>query len=135
TLNDDRLFVALLGIVVFASGMASYLNLSPIFINFVVGVLLAQRRHTGRMALEKLQSIEKPAYVVLFIFAGMAWSSPSGLGWLLVPIYLALRVGGKALGGWLTYHNSARPDRYVRGVGLALVAQGGLAMAMAFNYR
>ena len=135
TVDDDRLFVALLGIVVFASGLASYLQLSPIFINFVVGVLLAQRDQTCRALHTKLQSIEKPAYIVLFIFAGMLWQAPTLVGWLLIPLYVGLRVVGKTAGGWLTYRNSRYPDRYVKGVGLTLVAQGGLAMAMAFNYR
>jgi len=154
--DHKRLFVALIGIVVFASGLAFFLHLSALFITFVVGVWLAQKKETGRILLKQVQSIEKPIYVVLFIFAGAVfantaeallsmsadvWYEPwtwsltlHPAAWALIVIYIVLRWAGKVAGGWLSYTYSARQERYHRNLGQGLVAQGGLVTAMALNY-
>jgi len=131
--DGERLFIAGLGIIVFASGLAYYLELSPIFVNFTVGVVLA-RFSGGRMLLSELGSIEKPGYIVLFIFLGMAWQSPSLAGWVFAGVFVGVRLLGKGVGAYLTYYYSEYQERYSHGYGLALTAQGGLVAAITLNY-
>ncbi|MEO1269908.1 MAG: hypothetical protein AAFX99_17620 [Myxococcota bacterium] len=136
--ESDKLLVALLGIIVFATGVAYFLKLSPIFINFFLGLTLANTSPFSERLLEKLTQVEKPFYIVLYFFAGVAWR-PGGAPWwavlLLIALYFALRWGGRTMGGGLA--SRAVDDERVpniRGLGTGLLAQGGLSVAMVLNY-
>jgi Kef-type K+ transport system membrane component KefB len=54
--------------------MAYYLQLSPIFVNFVLGVVLMNLgRHSDHVE-SRLISIRRPLYILLFFFAGAGWA-------------------------------------------------------------
>src|SRR5918994_889345 len=74
-LDQGRLFVALAGAIVVASGASYYLNLSPIFTNLVLGVILVNSGGAHRDVARLLLSTERPVYLALLLFAGAAWSS------------------------------------------------------------
>ena len=76
--RKDRLFVALAGAIVVASGASYYLNLSPIFTNLVLGFILVNSGSAHRDVTRLLLSTERPVYLALLLFAGAAWSP--GLG-------------------------------------------------------
>ncbi len=137
--SRQKLLLALIGIVVFSSGAAYYLNLSPLFINFVLGIMLANTSRIRNQLLEVLHSIEKPFYVVLLVFAGAAWQVPYGRRWYvnagLIAGYFLLRYLGKYIGGSIAYATSEHPDRLARHTGLGLLSQGGVAVAMTVNYQ
>ena len=137
--SKSKLLVALLGIVVFASGSAYYLNLSPLFINLVLGVMLANTSRLRESLIELLQSIHQPIVVVVFVLAGAAWNvaAAAETWWLfagLALLYLLLRTGGKYAGGYLTYATAEKPERLSSRIGAGLIAQGGVAVAMVVNY-
>lgn len=137
--SKSKLLVALLGIVVFASGSAYYLNLSPLFINLVLGVMLANTSRIRKPLIELLESIHQPVVIVIFVFAGAAWNvaAAAEMWWLfagLALLYLVLRSGGKYAGGYLTYATAEVPERLSSRIGAGLIAQGGVAVAMAVNY-
>ena len=137
--SKQKLLLALIGIVVFSSGVAYYLNLSPLFINFVLGMMLANTSKISKQLLEVLQSVEKPFYVVLLVFAGAAWQLSFHSRWYvsvgLVAAYFLLRYLGKLIGGYLAYTTSDHPERFARRVGVGLLSQGGVAVAMVINYQ
>lgn len=138
--SKNLLLLALLGIVVFASGAAYYLNLSPIFINLVLGIMLANTSSIRHRLLEVLQSVEKPFYVVILVFAGAAWNlSALAERWplfaLCAGLYLLLRYWGKSFGGYAAYTTSENPEQLPRRIGLGLLSQGAVAVAMIVNYR
>lgn len=137
--GKSKLLVALIGIVVFASGAAYYLNLSPLFINLVLGVILANTSRIREQLVEILRSIEKPVVVVVLVFAGAAWDLTAfAETWYLFAGlavgYLVLRAAGKQAGGTLTYATAETPERLSNRIGAGLIAQGGVAVAMVVNY-
>lgn len=137
--NREKLLLALVGIVIFSSGAAYYLHLSPLFINLVLGVMLANTSSARRELLEVLYSIEKPLYVVLLVFAGAAWQVRlSGEGWVVVAgcaaLYLVLRTLAKWGGARLAVGGAEDSPPLSPRVGRGLLGQGGVAVAMAVNY-
>ena len=123
----------LLGTLLLGAGVAYAAGLSPfVLCTVAAGVMVnfsAQRRRVERA----LHAWARPIETILLIIAGalLRLSTP----WLLVavPVLAALRVLGK----WA-------PVRWARGIlvpaflrrdaGLATVAQGGIAIALAVNY-
>lgn len=137
--SKEKLSLALIGIMIFSSGAAYYLNLSPLFINLVLGVMLANTSQIRDRLLEVLESVEKPLHVVLLVFAGAACELSFGLDWRLVTGlaagYFMIRYAGKYLGGFLAYKTSEQPRLLVPNVGGGLLSQGGVAVAMLVNYQ
>ncbi len=131
----DKMLVAVLGIIVFTSGIAYYLGLSPLLATFFVGLMLTNFSEYGARLLDQLGQVEKPFYIVLYFFAGAAWA-PATTPWmlLLIPGYLGLRWFGKWLGGEMASRASEESNERVRGIGSGLIAQGGLSVAMVLSY-
>jgi Kef-type K+ transport system membrane component KefB len=138
--NTEKLLLALIGIVIFSSGAAYYLHLSPLFINLVLGVMLANTSRARSELLEVLMSIEKPLYVLLLVFAGAAWQVALGGGrWMTVAgcavLYLVLHTAAKWGGARLAVGESDHPQPISPRIGRGMLGQGGVAVAMAVNYQ
>ncbi|MGH7591490.1 MAG: hypothetical protein ACREL2_08615 [Gemmatimonadales bacterium] len=132
--GDARLFVSLAGAIVVASGAAYYLNLSPIYTNLVLGVVLANTGSTHEAVARLLVATERPLYLALLILAGASWHPDgAGLAWVALAFVgirlLARLAGGRAAG-------TAAQDPALRAPSMwrALLAQGGLGVALAVNY-
>ncbi|MDX1547210.1 MAG: hypothetical protein R3247_09495, partial [Rhodothermales bacterium] len=137
--DGSKLLVALIGIVVFASGAAYYLHLSPLFINLTLGLVVANTSRVRESLVETLERIEQPVFVVILVFAGASWevaavgAAPLVAGGLVL-LYFGLRLLGKYAGGYLTYVTSEVPERLSPRLGSGLVTQGGVAVAMAVTF-
>ena len=133
--DPDKQFLALVGIIVFSSGAAHYLQLSPILVNLVLGVVLANVAEDSEVILRVLERTRQPMYVVLLLFAGGLWVLPSGgwLPWAFAAAFVCLRAAGKLGGGWLGAMAMGRGLR--RDVGRGLLGQGEIAVAMALNFK
>ncbi len=133
-LPDDQLLTVVIGMVVFTSGIAYELELSPIFFNFLTGVVFFNTCQYGGDVRSRLESIKHPLYIVLFLFTG-AYLDLSVTLWayaLAVP-YLFVRMAGRWLGDLFS---NALPGRegMVPHLGRALIAPGGLSAAMALDF-
>lgn len=130
--SDNSRFLALVGIIAFASGGAYFLELSPLAVNLSMGFVLVNFARGGQLLHTTLESTERPMAIVLLIFAGALWQ-PTPLVPTLVALggFLAARTGAKwlasAIAGWGT---SLRKDLY-RG----LLAHGDVTLAMAVSFR
>ena len=130
--SDNSRFLALVGIIAFASGGAYFLELSPLAVNLSMGFVLVNFARGGQLLHTTLESTERPMAIVLLIFAGALWERTE-----LVPTLLALggflvaRTGAKwlasVIAGWGT---SLRKDLF-RG----LLAHGDVTLAMAVSFR
>lgn len=133
--NADRLFISMGGAIVLVSGAAAYLHLSPVLAAMVVGATLANTSRNREQLSETLARSERPFYYVLLIFAGASWH-PSGAAWWWLPVilFLVARVFAKIGMARL----AARVNDQIPVVGgdwgLALVGQGGLALALGLDY-
>ena len=132
--EQEKLLTVVMGMVIFTSGLAYYLKLSPIFLNFILGVVLINTNRSGHQIGEMLQSIERPLYITLFFFAGA--SLVVGAPWwaygMLAP-YLLLRGTGRALGGLLAMRTATQEPRLP--MGRVLLAPGGLSVAMLLDFK
>ena len=132
--GGSRLFVALAGAIVVASGASYYLNLSPIYTNLVLGFILANSGSAHRDVTRLLLNTERPVYLALLIFAGAAWSPSSPELLFVAPLFVVIRLAARFAGGWVAGGLSAPPVLRTPWLGRALLAQGGIAVALAVNY-
>jgi Kef-type K+ transport system membrane component KefB len=79
--------------------------------------------------------VERPLYFVLLIFAGAAWEPGSRLWIAPVAIFVIARAFGKVGGARLAARASGVYGALGPDWGLGLIGHGGLAVAIALNYR
>jgi Kef-type K+ transport system membrane component KefB len=133
--GDDQVnLLVLMGLVAFGAGAATFIHLSPIFVGAVAGVTFANTSGHKEVVFEMLARSEHTIYVLFLVLVGCEWRIESVNVFALTALYLAVRafgkVGGGLLGAQLIKVNRGRQ----RLGGLALLGQGGLAIAMAVNY-
>lgn len=129
----DRTFLATVGVVIFTSGVAFGMGVSPLLLNAIAGLVTSfLYRHADRLH-EVLQALHGPACTILLIFAGAMWIPPPALGWLLPLTYLVTRflaVRGAAALSLRAVHDVPQTPR----VGNGLIGQGALAAAIVMNF-
>ena len=132
----DRLVISLLGCLVLASGAAAYLGLSPLLTTLIVGAILVNTSRNREEIAAVLARGERPFYYVLLVFAGAAWR-PGETAWWPVAVLVFLVVRGVAKVGAARIATRASEMWPVIGGawGKALLGQGGLAIAIALDYR
>ena len=132
----DRLFIALSGALVLASGAAAYLRLSPLLSTMLIGVVLVNTSSNATAIRHVLTRVERPLYYVLLLFVGAAWSRAPGSAWLLpVVLFLLVRLVAKLASARLAARLQGTLPDVGPDWGRALLGHGGLAVAIAFNYQ
>jgi hypothetical protein len=130
--SDNSRFLALVGIIAFASGGAYFLELSPLAVNLSMGFVLVNFARGGHLLHSTLESTERPMALVLMIFAGALWE-PTDLEVTLLALagFLILRTSFKWLASLIaSWGTSLRKDLF-RG----LLAHGDVTLAMAVSFR
>jgi Kef-type K+ transport system membrane component KefB len=133
--TDNQLLVIVLGLTVFCGGAAHYLRLSPLFVNMVVGMVVANRSPQRLRILRSLLGVEKPIYLVLLTLAGAMWAVPPASLFALVPLFILLRLIGKFVGGYLATTTAKLETRNSLGIGPGLIPHGGMAVVIALNVK
>jgi Kef-type K+ transport system membrane component KefB len=131
--DEDHLFLAFTGIIVFGSGAAWYLNLSPLLVSLVLGMVLGNTSRHAKRVLPVILRTHKPMVLLLLIFAGALWTPVSWPAFVLAVLYISLRSLGKLGGGWLAALSIGPAVR--RDLGRGLLGHGEIAVAMALNLR
>lgn len=131
--DDLRLYLATLGVVIFAAGIGAALGVSPLFVNMVAGLTVAATSVHGDRLRVNLDQLHRPVSVLLMVFAGIAWRPVVGWVWLIPIAYLLTRVGTRLVASrWAvsTFVHGVE----LRRVGGGLIGQGVLAAAIALSY-
>jgi Kef-type K+ transport system membrane component KefB len=132
--SDEKIITVVMGMVIFTSGFAYYLHLSPIFVNFILGVVLINTAPHADHVEARLRAIRRPLYIVLFFFAGAGWAIDAPLwSYALVIGYVILRRAGR-FGGSVAATRVVSKNAFGAGIGRALLAPGGLSVAMLLNF-
>jgi Kef-type K+ transport system membrane component KefB len=132
--DPDRLFIALSGCIILATGAAAYLRLSPLLPTLLIGAILVNTARNRKELVRQMASIERPLYFILLIFAGAAWS-PSNQAWLLpVVLFVMVRYVAKLGAARLAVRVERRADELGINWGRALLTQGTLGLGIALNY-
>lgn len=133
--TDNQLLVIMLGLTVFCGGAAHYLRLSPLFVNMIVGMVVANRAPQRARILRSLLAVEKPIYLVLLALAGAMWTVPPLSLLALVPLFILLRLIGKLIGGYFATRAAGIITSSSLGLGPGLVPHGGMAVVIALNVK
>ncbi len=130
--SDNARFLALVGIIAFASGAAYFLELSSLTLNLILGVILVNFARGGHLVHSTLETTQRPMSLVLLIFAGALWSPTPLVSTVIgTVLFIAVRLLSKGFGSVLTgWGKNIRNDLY-RG----LMAQGDVTVAMAVSFR
>jgi len=134
--SQEELVLFVIGSVAFCAGAAASLGVSPLFVTFLSGMMIANLRGQKARISRALNTLEKPLYIIVLIMGGAMLGPVADwpLVLLLAAIYIVLRVGGKVAGGLLSSGVLRSPERIPRPVGLALTSQGGMAAAMVVSF-
>jgi Kef-type K+ transport system membrane component KefB len=126
----------LLGSVGLSAGMSGYLGISPLVTCCIAGALLANLpyRKMRRALKETIVQVERPLYLIFLLIAGALWDPTAWQGWVLAPIFVFARVGGKILGAHVA--KLAGPEELPDAgtLGLALAPQSPIAIATIVSY-
>jgi hypothetical protein len=130
--SEQTRFLALVGIIAFASGAAYFLRISPLFVNLLLGIVLVSTEKGGHAILKTLEGTARPMRLILLVFAGALWVPPPAVPALLaIGGYVVLRVFGRLSSAWVASIGLATRGDLGRG----LLAQGDVALAMALSFR
>lgn len=132
--SPDRLFIAVAGAVVLTTGAANYIGMSALLPGFLLGFILVNTTRQRDLVGELLGKVDRPLYFLMLVCAGALWAPAATDVFLPVLAFLALRLLGKVGGAWLGSWTNGALDAFGPRWGLALVGQGGLAIAIALDY-
>jgi len=133
---QEELLLFTVGLVVFAAGAAAYLRLPPLLVTLIAGLVLANLRGQQDRVTQVLAQLEKPFYLVVLLVAGAHFSprAPLAPALALAAGYVLLRALSKSFSGLVLGRLLRRPLRLPPTVGLGLLPQGGVAVAMALSF-
>jgi Kef-type K+ transport system membrane component KefB len=130
--SENGRFLAMIGIIVLASGAAYFLDLSPLLVNLCLGAVLVNTAKAGPEIRGTLERTKRPMGLVLLVFAGALARPVDPIEACLVAGgYVVLRLVGKAVGTELAAWRSPLRGDYFRG----LLAHGEVTVAMAVSLR
>ncbi|HEX6557834.1 MAG TPA: hypothetical protein VF021_00185 [Longimicrobiales bacterium] len=133
--HPDLLFVALAGAIILASGAAAYLRLSPLLPSFLIGAILVNTSDNREVLTRLMQTVEKPLYYVLLLFAGAAWVPSARYNWLLlVMLFVFVRAAAKLGAARLASRATSDQELVAANWGRGLLGQGTIALAIGMSY-
>ncbi|MDE3259543.1 MAG: hypothetical protein OYM47_17075 [Gemmatimonadota bacterium] len=134
-LKDDEMLLIVMGAITFSGGLSLYLSLSPLLVNLIAGVIVANlARGRARAGIRTvLLRGEHSIYIIFLILVGAGWRIESVWLLALVPVYVLVRTLGKTLGGFVSVRLFLPGSRALSGLGLGLLSHGGMAVAIVVN--
>jgi Sodium/hydrogen exchanger family len=130
---SEELVLFLLGSCAFASGVALQWDMSPLFVSATMGAVVANLGQSTDRARVVLARWEKPVYVTFLLLAGVLLEIPT---WVVFPMavgYVLLRFLAKVASAAVLARLVPLGFEAPRRIGLGLVPQGGIAVAMAVS--
>ena len=138
--DPGELTIVFFGMLCLSSGFAAYLSLSPLFVCVVSGMVFANHSQHAESLAGSLAEKEHTVFVLFLLVSGCYWPIRGFSAWIPLLIYLLVRVVGK-VGGSLFFQRVFLDDmsgkegsKASERFGLALIPQGGLAIAMVVSY-
>lgn len=124
--------VEALGIVLLCAGLSLYFEVSFLLTGMTAGMVVVNMARHHDYPFHEIEHISWPFLVLFFVLAGasvnLAAIADAGL---LAAGFIALRLAGRVLGGWIGGRLGGLGPRESWLVGLALTPQAGVALGMA----
>ena len=132
--DENRLFVATIGLVALASGIGHALDLSPLFLGLVAGVTVANVSPCSERLAGTVDRLRRPADMLLLVLAGAAWVPLPAMYWFFPVAFITMRLVALRLAAGVADAFHPEIDPHVRRLGDGLSSQGALTAAIAVNY-
>jgi NhaP-type Na+/H+ or K+/H+ antiporter len=130
--TGDPIFLHALAIVLVIAGVGLLLEVSVILAAVVAGAVVVNVDRSEERPFDVLESVQWPFLAIFFIYGGAALSLEGvEAHTLLIVGYIALRLGGKLLGGYLSAVAVGMRGSARRWLGPALLPQAGIALGLA----
>lgn len=133
--DENKLFVAVLGVVLFTSGIGYYLNFSPLYMNFILGATLTNVSKVTVNIEKSLKRLSHPLNILIVVIAGFMWV-PADLHTFLiaVPAFILLRFLSKYIAGYISFHSAYSKEIVTAKIGNGLMSLDIIACAMVVDY-
>ncbi|MGM0576953.1 MAG: hypothetical protein ACQEXJ_14610 [Myxococcota bacterium] len=133
--DDRRLFVGLAAISVFATGLSWHLRLSPVLINLVIGLTLANVGHREPRHHRVVTILETPTLHLLLLYAGAVWEPRvDTVAWALLAGLVVARLLMAVFAGSVAARALDPANPGLRRMGFMLLGQGAPAVAVAISW-
>jgi Kef-type K+ transport system membrane component KefB len=132
--SPDRLFIAIAGAIILTTGAANYVGMSPLLPGMLLGVILVNTSRQRDAIRETITRVERPLYFIMLVCAGALWAPSAADGFLLVLVFLAVRAVARIGGARLVSRANGLLPAFGPRWGVALLGQGGLAIALGLDY-
>ncbi len=133
TEDKRELFLVVIGMVILSVGGAGYLNVSPLLMSAISGVVLANLSQKRGEIMEILLLGEKPIFLIFLIIVGALLEFSQAIP-IVITIYIGIRLLGKVMGGVGASFLFKTYFRIPRSIGLGLIPQGSMAVAIALSF-
>lgn len=125
----------LFGMAASVAGAAALLQLSPLFVSVIAGMVFANLSPRKESAYGLLASRERTLYAVFLLVAGAMFRfAGTRVLLVLVPVYVVVRGLAKVAGGYLSRQLFLRDSRISKRIGAGLLFQGGMPLVMAVHF-
>ncbi len=133
--TQREFLLILVGTIMFCAGLAHTTNHSPLVSGFVCGVILSNFcRHRHRALMLAIKA-EKAFYIFLLLLVGAVWQLKLDYGLVLMAAYFLIRLAGKVTGVFTATRMFKLQHPVPPYLGLGLVSEGGLAIAMILSFK
>ena len=126
----ELLLVVVFGMIMLCAGVSSYLGLSSILANMVVGFVIVNKVKRKEMFLV-VEEIEEVLYAMFFVLAGLHFDlSVLKAAGILALLIILSRYLGKYMGTRIGARISHAPEAVKKYLGFALLPQAGVAIGL-----
>jgi len=126
----ELLLVVVFGMIMLCAGVSSYLGISSILANMVVGFIMVNKVKRKEMFLV-VEEIEDVLYAMFFVLAGLYFDlSVLKVAGILALLIVLTRCSGKYVGTRAGAKISHAPDSVKRYLGLALLPKAGVTIGL-----
>lgn len=133
--DENKIFVAVIGVVIFTSGIAYYLNFSPLYMNFLLGATLANISKITVNIEKSLSRLSHPLSILIVVIAGFMWMPTDLITFLIaVPAFILLRYLSKYAAGSISFHSAYSKEKVTAKIGSGLLSLDIIACAMIVDY-
>ncbi|MFA3783550.1 hypothetical protein ABRY23_10850 [Melioribacteraceae bacterium 4301-Me] len=133
--NENKFFVAVVGITIFTSGLAYFLNFSPLYMNFLVGFVLVNFSKVSQKLEKALFRLLEPFGLLIVVTAGFYWV-PAKLNIFIIGsiAFIVLRFISKKAASYFAFISAFEKEKLSAKIGSGLIAQDIIVCAMAIDY-
>lgn len=133
--DSRKIFVGILGITMLGSGIAYYLGLSPLFLCFILGILLGNLSRVKENVVESIERMIAPLSIVLTIYAGIIWVFPDSINaWLFIFSFPVIKLIAKLFTHKVAVLAAFEKDCVYEGQGVIFLSSDILVFALLINY-